>query len=177
MHPQSKRLLIAAFCALLALPSDAGASDHEVPRVVLHAPRGQKLVGALGKHNWYRQSPTDPSRCEGDYAPDAPFVSARPPLEVRRGARLTVRLHKEDEPASMEVKGPSGPLPFTLRPYAPDGQVVAWDAKFKAPASGRRYAIGVTGSWPHEDCTFPDAGAPPPTQYAEWGFSVRKRRS
>ena len=172
-----KVALLIAGLAALAWPSAVGASDHEIPRVVLHAPRGQALTGALGRHYWFRASTSDPQSCEGDYAPDAPFVAARPPVEVRPGAALIVRFHKEDRPGIIEIRGPGGILPFTLQPYAPEGETVAWDARFRAPGSGGRYSIAALASWPHEDCAFSSdtVGGPPPTQFAEWGFSVKRR--
>lgn len=102
-------------------------------------------------------------------------MAARPPVEVKPGRTLILRFHTEDRPANLEIRGPGGLLSFTLQPNAPDGQVTAWDARFEAPRAGRRYAIGATAAWPHEDCVFPGTGAPPPDQFAEWGFSVKKR--
>ncbi|HEX2129361.1 MAG TPA: hypothetical protein VHF58_09115, partial [Solirubrobacterales bacterium] len=62
-----------------------------------------------------------------------------------------------------------------LVPITEADRVVAWEASFSAPRGKVRYSLALTGFWPHEDCDFP-SGAPPPDQYAEWGFRVKLRR-
>jgi hypothetical protein len=91
---------------------------------------------------------------------------------------MFVRFYKEDQPSSSEafhpspvdIYGPRGPIPHTLVPFAPEGEIIAWDARFSAPPSGsRKYNLRAEARWIDEQCE----GI---TQWVTWIFSVQKRQ-
>lgn len=174
-----KRVIPLVLIGLIAWPQGIAASDHEVPIAVLHGPRTQRQQGGVSGYQWHPLSPdssTSPCPTTPLHA-DVFGTPSDPPIRVRTGRPMFIRFHKEDQPSSadsshpaaVDISGPRGPIPFTLAPHAPDGQVVAWDAKFKAPQSrSRNYEIFAQVRWVDEDCdSF--------TQWVAWNFTVKKR--
>jgi hypothetical protein len=175
-----KKFFLLSLVGIMAWPQGVEASDHEVPLAVMHGPRGQKQQGSVSGYQWHPLSP------EGSLepCPTGPFHGdvfeppPSPPIRVRPGTAMFIRFHKEDQPSSsdpsdpepVEIGGARGPIPFTLVPHARDGQVVAWDARFKAPQLGRKpYVFGAMAQWIDEHCD----GF---TQWVAWRFNVQKRR-
>jgi hypothetical protein len=175
----SKRVIPLVLVGLIAWPEGIAASDHEVPEAVLHGPQGQRQQGSVSGYQWHPLSPggsLEPCPAEGFHA-DVFEPPPSHPIRVRPGKPMFIRFHKEDRPSSsdpnrpepVEIGGPRGPIPFTLVPHAPDAQVVAWDARFKAPRLGKRpYVFGAQARWTHEHC----AGY---TQWVAWRFTVKRR--
>ncbi|HEV3474573.1 MAG TPA: hypothetical protein VG602_04335 [Actinomycetota bacterium] len=172
-----KGSILVVLLGLIAWPGEVAASDHEVPEAVLHAPRGQQQEGGVSGFLWTSPTPTEPCP-EGPHA-DVFEGPRKRPILVTPGKAMFVRFHKDDQPttsdpshpSAVDVSGPRGQIPYTLLPYAPEGQVIAWDARFKAPSSGRRpYNIFVQARWRDEHCQ--DF-----TQWVAWIFSVQKRRA
>ncbi|MGH2691908.1 MAG: hypothetical protein ACRDHM_05345 [Actinomycetota bacterium] len=155
--------LLVALLTMDTWPSGAAAGS-DFPRVVLHAPRGQQRIGALGTGRWGA-----PGECPPGVHLDF-LEPPRRPVKVRTGKPMFIRFHKAEQPSTVELLGPRGrPIPFSLNPYDPDGTVVAWDAGFRAPRSGRRlYGIGTDARWPDENC-------PGFHQGAVWNFLVERR--
>lgn len=176
-----KRTVLLALATLFAWPAEVSASDHEVPEAVLHGPRGQRQQASVSGYAWHPLSPggsMEPCPANDGFHGDVFEPPPSPPVRVRSGKGLFIRFHKEDQPSSssdpnsepVEIGGLRGPIPFTLVPYAPDGQIVAWDAKFKAPRLGRRpYVFGVQARWTDEHCT-------DYTQWVAWRFTVQRPR-
>jgi hypothetical protein len=174
-----KKFFLLSLVGIMAWPQGVEASDHEVPEAILHGPRAQRQEGGVSGYQWHPLSPGGSL----EPCPSGPFhadVFEGPrerPLRVTPGRPMFIRFHKDDQPSSsdpyhpapVDISGPQGPIPFTLVPYAPEGQIIAWDAKFKAPRSGRRpYNIFAQARWQDEHCD----GF---TQWVAWIFNVQKR--
>ena len=90
---------------------------------------------------------------------------------------MFVRFQKDEQPSTAEayhpspvdIRGPQGLIPYTLVPFAPEGEVTAWDARFRAPSTGaRKYRLIAEARWIDEQCRSI-------TQWVTWVFSLQKR--
>ena len=168
---RTARRLFVPILALSLLPLNAAASAPDLPNVVLHAPRDQVQRAGVAAVTCVTENNVD--------VWDA-FQIGWPPVLVRTGAPLRIRFETDKQPSDVEILGPRGALPFTLKPYAPEGSVVAWDAEFAAPGrppqralqerNGRTYfPVVPRASWTDdEEC--------PKGKQGEWGVSLRHRK-
>lgn len=165
--------LLLALATVLALPAQVRATDHEPPRTVLHAPRGQVQRAGISGYEWWPHTPSETDCPRGPQPHADVFGSPKKRVEVRAGAPLFVRFHTPRQPESVTIRSStmSGPIPSTLVPHhSPEGTVVAWDVRFETPRFRRRdrSAMWADGRWMDVNC-------PDYRQWATWNFSLKRR--
>ena len=167
----SRNTILLTVMSLVAWPQEVAAEDHEVPRVLLHAPRGQTQKPGLGGYEWWPRTPADTGCPEGPQPHGDVFGAPRGKVEVKAGAHLFARFHTASRPTlvRLRAKKPTS-LGYTLVPYAPDGPTLAWDMKFKSPRfEGDEAAdVYVYAEWPDGNC-------PEYVQWAAWNMTLTRR--
>ncbi|MGH2710591.1 MAG: hypothetical protein ACRDH9_05240 [Actinomycetota bacterium] len=162
------RALHCAVLVAVGLASVAAASPLDPPaRVRLYAPRAQEQKAGL-------LAVTCVSETSGGVADS--FQIGWPPVKVRKGSALKLRIQRADPPSEVRVHGPRHLLPFTLEAYEPDGVLESWDVRFRAPGppprraiqerNGERYHVVVL------EATWEADGECSVYRRGEWGLSL-----
>jgi hypothetical protein len=140
---------------LVAVGGDVGASKNERPPKTKLRSAGAKQGGNLGSYcwTWSNQDGTGSTVCSDTFQHDFPRAekvhSRRAFIRFKRAQRPNVQslTYWRDVDGDGQPKGKREELDRRIRKHIVDGEVVAYDARFRLPKDEGHYYLNTFVKW------------------------------